>query len=102
MTMTRFRLTKRAEADVAEIRRYIAKDNESAANRFVGELFDLFQSLGRNPEIGQIRPELRPDLRSFSHGNYVVLYYSESDRAEIVGVVHGARDIEAILRQEVP
>jgi toxin ParE1/3/4 len=98
--MNRFRLSKRAETDVAEIRRNIAKDNESAANRFVGELFDLFQSLGRSPEIGQIRSELRPNLRSFSHGNYVVLYYSENDRAGIVGIVHGARDIDAILPQE--
>ena len=70
--MNRFRLSRRAETDIAEIRHYIAQDNATAADAFVGELFDLFQLLGRNPEIGQQRQDLRPNLRSISHGNYAV------------------------------
>jgi toxin ParE1/3/4 len=99
--MHRFRLSPRAETDIAAIHNYIALDNATAADRFVGELFDLFHALGRNPEIGQLRPELRPNLRSFSHGNYVVFYYSADDSSEIVGVVHGARDIETMFREGV-
>ena len=97
--MNRFRLSKRAEADLAEIRRYIAQDNVSAADRFIGGLFDLFQSLGQNPEIGQQRPDLRPNLRSISHGNYVVFFYPVQDGAEIVGVIHGARDIDSLFEK---
>jgi plasmid stabilization system protein ParE len=69
VTMNRFRLSKRGETDIAEVRRYIAQDNAPAADRFVGELFDLFQLLDRNPEIGQLRTDLRLNLRSISHGN---------------------------------
>lgn len=93
--MNRFRLSKRAKTDIVEIREYIARDNTRAADQLVGELFDLFLSLGRNPKIGQLRPELRPDLRSISHGNYVTFYYASRDCAEIVCVVHGARDVES-------
>jgi toxin ParE1/3/4 len=98
--MSRFRLSPRAEADLGEIHRYIARDNPTAADRFVGELFDLFHLLARSPEIGQARPELRPNLRSMSHGNYVVFFYPTSDGAEIAAVVHGARDIDALFRAE--
>src|SRR5262249_10672475 len=93
----RFRLSWRAETDIAEIRRYIAQDNAVAADRFVGELFDLFRLLGRNPEIGQERPDLRPNLRSISHGNYVVFFFASEHGAEVVGIVHGARDIDALF-----
>jgi toxin ParE1/3/4 len=94
-----FRLSTRAETDVAEIRSYISQENSSAADQFVGELFDLFQLLGRNPKIGQLRPELRPNLCSFSHGNYVVFYCHADERAEIVAVVHGARDVEGMFQR---
>jgi toxin ParE1/3/4 len=99
--MNRFRLSVRAETDIAEVRHYIAQDNVPAADRFVGDLFDLFQLLGRNPEIGQQRPNLRPNLRSISHGNYVVFFYPIKDGAEIVGVVHGARDIDTMFSKGV-
>jgi toxin ParE1/3/4 len=56
--------------------------------------------LSRNSEIGQQRPDLKPDLRSISHGNYVVLFYPAKGGAEIVGVVHGARDIDNLFKEE--
>jgi toxin ParE1/3/4 len=91
--MSRFRLSPLAEADIAEIRRYIAQDSTAAADRFIGQLFDIFHLLGRDPKIGQ----QRPNLRSFSHGNYVVFYQLVSERAEIVAIIHGARDIEGLF-----
>lgn len=96
--MSRFRLSPRAKTDLAEIRRYIAQDNPPAADHFVGEFFDLFFLLARNPEIGQKRSELRPNLCSISHGNYVVFFYSMREEVEIAGVVHGARDVDALFR----
>ena len=98
--MGRFRLSPRAKADLADIRRYIAQDNPEVANRFAGEFFDLFHLLAKNPEIGQQRNELRENLRSMSHGNYVVFFYPMKDGVEIAGVVHGARDVDAIFRAE--
>jgi toxin ParE1/3/4 len=95
--MSRFRLSPLGEADIAEIRRYIAQDSTAAADRFIGQLFDIFHLLGRDPKIGQQRPNLRPNLRSFSHGNYVVFYQLVSERAEIVAIIHGARDIEGLF-----
>jgi toxin ParE1/3/4 len=97
--MNRFRLSRRAEADIAEIRQYIAQDNATAADKLVGEFFDLFHSLARAPDIGEQRPDLRPNLRAISHGTYVVFYYPAENGPEIVGVIHGARDIDTMFRE---
>jgi toxin ParE1/3/4 len=97
--MSRFRLSRRAEADIVEARRYIASDNPAAADQFVGDLFDLFHTLGRDPKIGQQRTDLRPNLRSFSLGNYVVFYQLIGELTEIVAIVHGARDIEGLFHR---
>ena len=98
--MNRFRLSLRAKTDLAAIHRYIAQDALTTADHFVAEFFDLFHLLAKNPEIGQQRVELRPNLRSISHGSYVVFFYPMAGGVEIAGVVHGARDIDALFRTE--
>jgi toxin ParE1/3/4 len=60
-----YRLTRRARRDVLDIWRYIAQDNEPAADRFVDLLVRHFQSIGNNPHIGRRRDELRSGYRAF-------------------------------------
>ncbi len=96
--MGRFRLSQRAESDLADIHHYIAAENSSAADQFIDDLFGLFHLLAENPRIGQERSDLRSDLRTMTHGKYVLLFYPMRDGVEIVGVIHGARDIESLLR----
>ena len=47
--------------------------------------------------IGRARPELRPDLRSFPFGAYLILYRAIDDGAEIVRVVHAARNLDDLV-----
>lgn len=56
--------------------------------------------LGRQPLIGESRDDLQPGLRSFPVGNYVILYEIIDSHPVIVRVLHGARDIEGMFRQE--
>lgn len=95
--MSEFRLSHRASSDLAEIHAYIARDNETAANRVIKEFFDLFHLLAKNPNMGQLREDLRPNLRLISHRNYAIFFYSIPHGVEIAGIVHGARDIEALF-----
>jgi toxin ParE1/3/4 len=48
--------------------------------------------------IGRARPELRPDLRSFPYGAYLILYRAIDDGVEIVRVVHAARNLDELIR----
>jgi toxin ParE1/3/4 len=69
-----YRVTRRARRDILGIWRYIAEDNERAADRLVDLLTRYFQLLGDNPRAGRRRDELRRDYRSFPAGEYLILY----------------------------
>jgi toxin ParE1/3/4 len=94
-----YRLSKRARGDLLEIWRYIANDNETAADRFIDLLVQRFQLLGKNPYIGRSRDELRTGYRSFPVGQYVVFYRVAEPGVQIMHVVHGRRDLETILER---
>jgi toxin ParE1/3/4 len=78
-----YRLSPQAEQDLEAIGDYIARDSAGNARRFIERLTQKFVMLGRNPDIGRARPELRPDLRSFPYGAYLILHRIANDGVEI-------------------
>ncbi len=92
-----YRLTRLAEGDLREIGRYIARDNPTAALRFVERIRNRFAMLARQPMLGELREELRPHMRSFSVGRYVIYYEIIEHRVTIVRVLHGARDVRRLF-----
>ena len=85
-------------ADIEEISENIARHNPRAAIKFSSLLLQKFEALARNPSIGRARPELpRPNLRSSPVGTYILLYREIEIGAEIVRVVHGARNLEDLI-----
>jgi toxin ParE1/3/4 len=95
--MRRFRLSPLAKSDLAEIRHYIRQDKPLAADRQIAKFFHAFQMLARNSELGQRRPEFGSELRTFSVGNYVIVYRPFAEGVEIARVVSGYRDFEALF-----
>ncbi len=95
--MTRIRFTEPATQDLEEIYDYIALDNIEAAERMQARLQKRWRSAAENPGTGRKRDEWQPNLRSVREGNYLILYRQIEDGIEIVRVVHGARDIEALF-----
>ena len=47
--------------------------------------------------IGQSRPELLHDLRSFAAGSYIIFYSPTDDGIYVLRVIHGARDIGTLF-----
>lgn len=93
----RLRYRRSAIEDLGEIRGYIARDNPTAAKRFVAA--PRCRLLAEQPHIGRQRPEVRSGLRSLVINSYIVFYRIVDDTVEIVSVVHGSRDIDASLRE---
>ena len=93
------RLSPEAEADLGEIWWYVAQDSGSAdtAKAVVASVTRRFHLLAIYPHLGRVRDDLRPGLRSFSAGNYVIIYKIEGEDVVILHVFHGRRDIEALL-----
>jgi len=89
-----------AETDILEIWDYIADDNLAAADRWVDQLGEHFQMLATQPMMGRARDELAPGVRSFPFGRYVVFYVPLDHGIDVVRVLHGARDIDAVFHPE--
>jgi plasmid stabilization system protein ParE len=55
-------------------------------------------SLGQYPQMGRRRDhDLRPGLRSFPTGEYVIIYHVQDADALILHVMRGSRDMEGLL-----
>lgn len=89
-----------AETDILEIWDYIADDSLAAADRWMDHLDEQFRVLAAQPMMGRVRNELAPGVRSFPFGRYVVFYVPLDDGIDVVRVLHGARDIDAVFNPE--
>jgi toxin ParE1/3/4 len=59
----------------------------------------MFALLASQPCIGRRRDEdLRPGVRSFVVGDYVIAYRVDGDNVLILRVLRRSRDIEALFR----
>jgi toxin ParE1/3/4 len=95
--MARVIRSPRAVIDIADIIEYIAAHNVSAARRILNRFDELFDQLSHNPEMGERRDDLAVRARTFSVGNYVVVFRTITNGVEIIRVVHGARDIDSLF-----
>lgn len=96
--MARLRFSAHAQADLNDIGDYIAQDSPEHAARFVARIEQHCQLIASRPLIGRARDEVRPGLRSISYGRYVIFYRPIEDGAEIVRVIHAARDLARAVR----
>ena len=91
--------TEEAATWLEEIYRYIAQDNPEAARRTVGAIYDKAQILKDFPLIGyKYRTEPEGDIRILVYGHYRIAYLIHGNkRVDILGVFHGALDIDRYL-----
>jgi toxin ParE1/3/4 len=92
-----YRLLPEAISDIEKIVLTIAADNPLAAQNWYDRLYRTFETLGTMPEMGAPRFDVRPNMRLFLIGNYLILYRTIEDSAEIVRVVHGAREWDDLV-----
>jgi toxin ParE1/3/4 len=95
------RLAPEAESDLDELWHYVASSSSiEIADRLVDSLTTRFFLLAKYPRAGRRRDDLRPGIRSFPVGNYIVLYRLDGEDVLIQRVVRGSRDLEALLHDE--
>jgi toxin ParE1/3/4 len=96
----RYQLTLEAQEHVDQIGAYIARDSVDAALKIYDALEEAFGLLAKSPGIGHSRQDLtsRP-VKFWSVYSYLVVYDPESRPVTIIAVLHGARDIEHLLKR---
>jgi plasmid stabilization system protein ParE len=97
--MTPYSISREARRDLDEIWFFISKHDLAAADSMLLKLLDVFLHVSRNPLAGELCEELRPGLRRFCVGNYVV-YYKAAKRVAIARILHGARDVGLAFAKE--
>lgn len=86
--------------DLDDIFDYIAEDSLDRAISFIKRLHGQMQKLASSPGIGRRRNELWPGLRSFPYGNYLIFYLPLDNGVDVVRVLNGSRDIEALFQDD--
>src|SRR5688572_26384205 len=84
--------------DYGEIWLYVARRDPAAADELLVSFDRKLQFLSENPRAGPARPELRPRLRSFPVGAYLIFYRVIRGGIEVTRVVHGSRNLRKLFR----
>jgi toxin ParE1/3/4 len=93
--MATYRLRSLARKDLEFIWDYTLQQwGINQAERYFAALFDCFEDLTRNPNIGKPRDDVLPGTRSFPQGRHVIFYELDHAGIEILGIVHQSADIE--------
>ena len=90
-----------ATADLEAIADYIARDSFFYAAAFVLEVREASRSLNEFSERGRIVPELsNPSVRELFIKDYRLIYRIEESRVDILGLIHGRRDLKTLWKKE--
>jgi plasmid stabilization system protein ParE len=98
--MAELRWTDEAVRWLEEIRDYIAQDDPAAARRVIAGIYERAQVLRDYPAIGyKYRDEAEGEIRILLYGHYRIAYLIKYDVAEILGIFHGAMNIDRYLNR---
>lgn len=97
--MSGYLVTPAADADLSEIWRYVAAESGVfRADKLEDKLHAAMHRIGNMPGIGHLRLDLADEaLRFFRVHSYLIIYRPETTPVQVVRVLHGARDVQAIL-----
>jgi toxin ParE1/3/4 len=88
-----------ARAELDAIWKYVAVASRSSdtADRLIESITRHFYLIAKQPGMGRPRDELRPGYRSFPVGQYLIFYRVLEKQVEIMHVLHGKRDLDAMF-----
>lgn len=99
--MPHIELDEDALADLDGIYDHIGRSLKSpqAAEHTIDRIHAACHRYASQPGMGEIRPDLGPDLRIFSVGSYVVIYRPLPDGIRALRVLLGRRNFPAFFRE---
>src|SRR5665213_280682 len=103
--MSRFILSPGAGDDLVDLAEYLRGLPAVPARRIGKALQFALKNLAQHPGHGHRHADYcefsGEEIRSFVVGDYVLLYASQRKPITFVGVIHGKRDSDAIMRQRL-
>ena len=96
----RFRVARRARQELVDILDYTARHNRGAADRLKRQFDVAFGNLKLFPRMGKQIDELPGRPRVVVVEPYLILYEIAADELTVIRVVHGRRDVKALLDEQ--
>src|SRR5450631_29630 len=91
-------ITNEAKSDLVEIGEFIRPHSPGRAITFVEELLDRCATLADNPCAFLLVPRYEHHgIRYCVHRDYLIFYRVLKDCVEVIHILHGARNYDALL-----
>lgn len=94
--MPRLIFTDAAEYDLDETLTYIARNNRSAAYKWMAGVRKKCRLLAKVPNIGEDVSYLKAGVRASVYGSYVIYFRQTAAGIEILRVIRGDRDVRSL------
>lgn len=94
--MTNYQFSEDAIRDLNEICDYIAQNNPRSASNLFDAIRQKCKLVANFPNMGKRYERVRPNLRGFLVGDYIVFYYVYDQEIFIVRIVSGYRNLETL------
>lgn len=96
--MSDYTLSPEAILDLQDIYLFTVDEwGEVQAEKYLNDIYAVFERLTQFPSIGRLRSELADGLRSIPIGAHVIFFMQWQSDIAIVRVLHGARDVERVF-----
>ncbi len=100
--VSRLVVTRTAKTDIRSIWRYIAEDSPRHADLVEEAIYETCYAVAKTPGMGHPRPEITSRnvlfLSVSGYDRYVVVYASERNSVKVLRVLHGARNLQSLIR----
>jgi plasmid stabilization system protein ParE len=87
-------ISARAWDDLGTIAEWIARDDPERAISYTDELLDACEALAMYPRWPHRSGR---EIRRFNHNDHAVFYEVRSTDIQILGFIHGVRDLTALI-----
>jgi len=98
--MSDYFLSPQAVRDLTDINDFLFAGNPATAETFLDQISQKFERLAQFPQMGRRRDELSTSLRSFPFQLYLIFYREIEGGVEIVRIINGYRDLEALFAEQ--
>jgi toxin ParE1/3/4 len=95
-----YQFTPSASQDLDEITDYLEAERPGTSANLIDTIREKCRLLVQFPEMGRLRDEIAPNVRSILAGSYLIFYRPTQDALQIVRILHGARDIKNIWNED--
>lgn len=98
--MANYQFSEDAIKDINEICDYIVQNNSRSASNLFDAIRQKCKLVANFPNMGKSYAQVRPNLRGFLVGDYIIFYYAHKQGIFIVRIISGYRNLDTLFSED--